>query len=99
MSNPLVELTKTGQSIWFDQMERRLVSSGDLKRVIDEDGLRGLTSNPKIFEKAIGGSDEYDEKLGSLAAQNKSREKIYEANTIKENGNAAEVFRALYQQC
>ncbi|HEY4639847.1 MAG TPA: bifunctional transaldolase/phosoglucose isomerase, partial [Thermoanaerobaculia bacterium] len=99
MSNPLVELTKTGQSIWFDQMERRLVTSGDLKRMIDEDDLRGLTSNPTIFEKAIGGSDDYDEQLRSLAAQNKSREEIYDAITIEDIGNAADVFRPVYDKC
>src|SRR3954462_14854533 len=98
MSNPLVELTKTGQSIWFDQMERRLVTSGDLKRMIDEDDLRGLTSNPTIFEKAIGGSDDYDEQLRNLAAQNKSREEIYDAITIEDIGNAADVFRPVYDK-
>jgi transaldolase len=50
MSNPLVELGKVGQSVWFDQMERKLVTSGRLKQMIDEDDLRGLTSNPTIFE-------------------------------------------------
>src|SRR4051795_3089665 len=99
MSNPLVELAKTGQSIWFDQMERRLVTSGDLKRMIDEDDLRGLTSNPTIFEKAIGGSDDYDEQLRNLAAQNKSREEIYDAITIEDIGNAADVFRPVYDKC
>src|SRR4051794_38559477 len=99
MSNPLVELTKTGQSIWFDQMERRLVTSGDLKRMIDEDDLRGLTSNPTIFEKAIGGSDDYDAQLRDLAAQNKSREEIYDAITIEDIGNAADVFRPVYDKC
>src|SRR4051795_7870217 len=99
MSNPLVELAKTGQSIWFDQMERRLVTSGDLTRMIDEDDLRGLTSNPTIFEKAIGGSDDYDEQLRGLAAQNKSREEIYDAITIEDIGNAADVFRPVYDKC
>src|SRR4051794_1432535 len=53
MSNPLVELEKTGQSVWYDQMERKLVTGGVLQRLIDEDDLRGLTSNPTIFDKAI----------------------------------------------
>jgi transaldolase / glucose-6-phosphate isomerase len=99
MSNRLVELAKTGQSIWFDQMERRLVSSGDLQRMIDEDDLRGLTSNPTIFEKAISGSDDYDEQMRGLAAQNKSREEIYDAITIEDIGNAADVFRPVYDRC
>ena len=99
MSNPLVELAKTGQSVWFDQMERRLVSSGDLKRMIEEDDLRGLTSNPTIFEKAIGGSDDYEEQLRSLAAENKSRDEIYDAITIEDIGNAADVFHPVYDKC
>jgi transaldolase / glucose-6-phosphate isomerase len=99
MSNPLVELAKTGQSVWFDQMERRLVASGDLKRMIDEDDLRGLTSNPTIFEKAIGGSEDYDEQLRTLASQNKSRDEIYDAITIEDIGNAADVFRPVYDRC
>jgi transaldolase/glucose-6-phosphate isomerase len=99
MSNPLKDLAKTGQSIWFDQMERRLVSSGDLQRMIDDDDLRGLTSNPTIFEKAIGGSDDYDAQLRGLASQNKSREEIYDAITIEDIGNAADVFRPVYDRC
>ena len=63
MSNPLVELEKTGQSVWYDQMERKLVTGGTLQRLIDEDDLRGLTSNPTIFDKAIAGSDDYDAQL------------------------------------
>ena len=55
MSNPLVELTSFGQSVWYDQMERALFTSGKLAKLIKDDGLRGLTSNPTIFEKAIGG--------------------------------------------
>jgi transaldolase/glucose-6-phosphate isomerase len=99
MSNPLVELAKTGQSVWFDQMERRLVSSGELQRMIDEDDLRGLTSNPTIFEKAISGSDDYDAQLRELASQNRSREEIYDAITIEDIGDAADVFRPVYDRC
>jgi transaldolase, mycobacterial type len=99
MTNPLVELAKTGQSVWFDQMERRLVASGDLKRMIDEDDLRGLTSNPTIFEKAIGGSEDYEVQLHTLASQGKSRDEIYDAITIEDIGNAADVFRPVYDRC
>ena len=77
MSNPLSELAKAGQSIWFDQMERRLISTGALQKMIDEDDLRGLTSNPTIFEKAIGGSEDYDGQLRALASQKKSAAEIY----------------------
>jgi transaldolase/glucose-6-phosphate isomerase len=99
MSNPLRDLAKTGQSVWFDQMERRLVASGELQRMIDEDDLRGLTSNPTIFEKAIAGSEDYNEQLRALASQNKSRDEIYDAITIEDIGNAADVFRPVYDRC
>src|SRR5258708_5621186 len=96
MSNPLVELGKVGQSVWFDQMERKLVKRGKLKQMIDEDDLRGLTSNPTIFEKAISGSDDYDGQLKGLASENKSRDEIYDELTIEDIGDAADVFRPVY---
>ncbi len=98
MSNPLVELEKTGQSVWYDQMERKLVASGTLQRMIDEDDLRGLTSNPTIFEKAIAGSDDYDAQLRELASRNKSREEIYDALTIEDIGMAADVFLPVHKK-
>jgi transaldolase/glucose-6-phosphate isomerase len=98
MGNPLAELAKVGQSVWYDQMERRLVTSGELQRMIDEDDLRGLTSNPTIFEKAISGSNDYDAQLRGLAAQNKSKEEIYDELTIEDIGNAADVFRPVYDK-
>ncbi|HUP48686.1 MAG TPA: bifunctional transaldolase/phosoglucose isomerase [Thermoanaerobaculia bacterium] len=98
MNNPLAELAKTGQSIWFDQMERRLVSSGALQRMIDEDDLRGLTSNPTIFEKAIGGSEDYDGQLRQLASQNKPAAEIYDELVFEDIANAADVFRPVYDR-
>src|SRR5260221_2244095 len=98
MSSPLVELGKVGQSVWFDQMERKLVTSGKLKQMIDEDDLRGLTSNPTIFEKAISGSEDYDSQLRDLAAQNKSRDEIYDELTIEDIGHAADVFRLVHDR-
>src|SRR5437763_7054926 len=58
--NPVKELEKNGQSVWLDFLARGFVAKGDLKRLIDNDGVKGVTSNPSIFEKAIGSSDEYD---------------------------------------
>ncbi|HEY5609993.1 MAG TPA: bifunctional transaldolase/phosoglucose isomerase, partial [Thermoanaerobaculia bacterium] len=98
MSNPLVELMKVGQSVWFDQMERALVTEGTLKKMIDEDDLRGLTSNPTIFEKAIGGSDDYDDQIRELAAAGRSRDEIYEAIVLEDIGRAADVFRSVYDR-
>src|SRR6266852_3286264 len=84
MSNPLSELAKVGQSVWFDQMERKLITTGRLQQMIDNDDLRGLTSNPTIFEKAIAGSEDYDSQLRQLAAQNKSRDEIYDELVLQD---------------
>ena len=65
-TNPLKELLKFGQSVWLDYIRRDLLTGGELKRLIDEDGLRGMTSNPTIFEKAITGGKLYDDLLNSL---------------------------------
>ena len=72
-TNPLKDLLKFGQSVWLDYIRRDLITSGELKRLIEEDGLRGMTSNPAIFEKAIAGSKLYDDFLKSLATANRSR--------------------------
>ena len=98
MSNPLVELAKTGQSVWFDQMERKLIATGKLQKMISEDGLRGLTSNPTIFEKAIAGSEDYDGQLRQLASQGKSRDEIYDALVLEDISNAADVFAPVYRK-
>ena len=58
--NPLLQLAEFGQSIWLDYTRRDLIASGELRRMIEEDGLRGMTSNPSIFEKAIVGSQNYE---------------------------------------
>ena len=98
MTNPLAELPKTGQSVWYDQMERKLLTAGKLKQMIDEDDLRGLTSNPTIFEKAISGSEDYDAQLRTLASQGKSRDDIYDELVVEDIGNAADVFAPVYEK-
>src|SRR5262245_66136335 len=67
MPNALKELLRYGQSVWLDYIRRSLITSGELRRLLDEDGLRGVTSNPAIFEKAIAGSADYDGTLTELA--------------------------------
>ncbi len=99
MSNPLVELAKVGQSVWYDQMERALITTGRLKRMIEQDDLRGMTSNPTIFEKAIGGSEDYDAQLRQLASRNKSRDEIYDELVLQDISNAADIFRPVYDRC
>ena len=78
--NPLLELHKHGQSFWYDNMRRSLITSGELKRLVAEDGLRGMTSNPTIFEKAISGSSDYDGQMTQLIAEDKRVPEILEGD-------------------
>ncbi len=96
--NPLAQLAETGQSVWYDLMERALITSGKLQKLIEEDDLRGLTSNPTIFEKAIGGSDDYDDSLRELAEKDASTDEIYESLVVNDISNAADVFRPVYDR-
>lgn len=81
----LAALTAAGTSIWLDQIRRGLIEGGDLKQLVERDSLRGVTSNPAIFEKAILGSDEYDEQVTELAADDDmDANKIYEEIAIKD---------------
>ncbi len=97
-SNPLVELEKAGQSVWYDQIERKLITTGKLKELIDQDDLRGLTSNPTIFEKAISGSRDYDDQLRQLATAGKTRDEIFEELEVQDLGDAADLFRPVYHK-
>jgi transaldolase len=94
--NPLNQLTTLGQSVWLDFIDRDLVTSGKLKKMINEDSLRGITSNPSIFEKAISSSNDYDRKILSMAEQNKNVTEIYEALTQNDVMDAADQFSNLY---
>src|SRR6266550_198177 len=98
MSNPLVEVMKLGQSIWYDNIRRAMLVSGDLQKKIDEDDLRGVTSNPTIFEKAITGSTDYDEQMRSLITAGKSVKEIYEALVIDDIGKAADILKRVYDK-
>jgi len=96
VANPLLELQNCGQSVWHDNISRDLLDSGALKRLIDEDGLSGLTSNPTIFEKAINGSTHYDASLKLLVDQGKDVKGIYEALAIEDIQRAADLFRPIF---
>ncbi|HET9529878.1 MAG TPA: transaldolase [Blastocatellia bacterium] len=97
-ANPLVELTKVGQSIWFDNIERKLIKSGELGRLIDEFCVRGVTSNPAIFEKAIGGSDDYLDQMRELVQRGKSALEIYEALAVSDIQAAADTLAPVFEQ-
>jgi transaldolase/glucose-6-phosphate isomerase len=96
-TNPVKELLNYGQSMWLDYIRRDLITSGKLKTMIDEDGLRGMTSNPSIFEKAIGESSLYDDMLKSLAARDDlDTTARYEQIAIRDIQDAADVLRPVY---
>ncbi|MEW6208377.1 MAG: transaldolase [Acidobacteriota bacterium] len=97
-TNPLVELNALGQSVWFDNIERSLITQGHLKRMIEEDALAGVTSNPAIFEKAISGSDDYTEQLRELAHQNKTAIEIYESLAVRDIQMAADTLAPVYEK-
>jgi transaldolase len=96
--NPLLRLQTFGQSIWLDFLRRGMISSGEINKLIDEDGLGGITSNPSIFEKAIGGSHDYDESIRVLALSGKSVDEIYRALTVDDVQRAADLFRPVYDR-
>lgn len=96
--NPLVELTKSGQAIWHDGIERGLITSGELKRLIDEGELRGVTSNPTIFEKAIDSSDDYSDQLREQAERQKSASEIYEALAVRDIQMAADLLAPVFEK-
>ena len=88
--NPLKKLGTLGQSIWLDYIRRDLIVSGELRRLIKEDGLRGMTSNPSIFENAIAGSHDYDEDILVMSRELRGVKAIYEALTQRDVRSAAD---------
>jgi transaldolase len=97
-NNPLKQLGTLGQSIWLDYIRRDLIASGELRRLIEEDGLRGMTSNPSIFEKAIAESHIYDRDIRDMALKRKDVKAIYEALSQRDVQNAADEFRSVYEK-
>lgn len=93
--NSLKALAAAGQAVWLDYIRRTLITSGELQALID-DGLRGVTSNPTIFEKAITGSHDYDDDIRDLAARNRSIQQIFEALALKDISLAAEALHPVY---
>ncbi|HLP16038.1 MAG TPA: transaldolase [Bacteroidota bacterium] len=96
--NPLLQLEALGQSIWMDVLGRGMITSGELKRYIEEDGLCGVTSNPSIFEKAISQSHDYDDAIRALAHEGKTEEEIYTTITVEDIRHAADLFRPVYDR-
>ncbi|HTS88514.1 MAG TPA: transaldolase [Gemmatimonadales bacterium] len=97
MANPLVRLGQLGQSPWYDFITRDLIVSGELSRLIVEDGLRGMTTNPTIFEKAVQGSDLYDEDIRRLATEGSQSAEIFEALAVSDVRAACDLFLPLHR--
>ncbi len=96
-TNRIKQVHEFGQSIWLDFIDRPIMHSGKLQQMIDEDGLRGITSNPAIFEKAISSSDEYDDDIRELASQHQSNEAIFYGLAVKDIQQAADLFAPVYE--
>ena len=97
-NSPLKQLRTLGQSVWLDYIRRDLITSGELRRLIEEDGLRGMNSNPAIFEKATADSHDYNEDIKALALKGKDVAAIYEALSQRDMQSAADEFRSLYDK-
>src|ERR671939_613806 len=98
MSNALIEIMKLGQSIWYDNIRRAMLLGGDLQKKVEEDDLRGVTSNPTIFEKAITGSTDYDEQMRALVSSGAGVNDIYEALVLDDIGRGADILRPVYDR-
>src|SRR5207244_5721564 len=98
--NPLKELIAQGQSVWLDYIRRNLIRTGELKRMVEEDGIRGVTSNPTIFEKAIAGSTDYDDALRALLGDDPKADagKLYESLAIEDIQMTADILRAVHDE-
>ncbi|MBS3784207.1 MAG: transaldolase [Anaerolineae bacterium] len=94
--NPLLKLQTYGQSIWLDFIRRGMLESGELQALIEEDGLRGVTVNPSILDKAIRQTDDYEEAIDALVGQGKTPREMYEVLAVEDVQRAADLFRPMY---
>jgi len=97
-TNKVKQIHSFGQSIWLDFIDRAIISSGNLKKLIDEDGVRGVTSNPAIFEKAITSSSDYDNDIRTLSDSDKTNEEIFFGLAVKDIQNATALFNGVYTE-
>jgi len=96
--NPLLDLEAFGQSIWMDFIRRETITSGELQRLIEEDGISGVTSNPSIFEKAIAENQDYDEAIRALTLDGKTTDEIYQLLTVEDIQMVADLLRPTYNK-
>jgi transaldolase len=98
MTNPLAQLQDHGQSVWYDNIDRTQLASGQFKKMLDEDGIFGVTANPTIFEKSISAGHAYDEQITQLIKENKSTNEIYESVVISDIHAVADLLRPIYDR-
>ena len=98
MTNPLLQLKEYGQSVWYDNIDRAQLISGQFKKLLDEDGVVGVTANPTIFQKSISYGDAYDEQITQLIKEGKSTNEIYEALIITDVQTVADILRPIYDR-
>jgi len=92
MSN-LIELLNFGQSYWLDNLSRKKITNGELKKRVEEQGLRGITSNPSIFHKSITGSEDYDDQIKKLVTSGLTPQQVYDALTVKDVQEACDILK------
>src|SRR5579863_6973450 len=98
-ASPIAALRQYGQSVWLDFIRRSLITGGELQRLVTEDGLGGVTSNPAIFEKAIDGSEDYRDAITEISADpHLSPKEVFERLAIKDIQDAADVLRVVYDR-
>ena len=98
MTNPLLQLKAQGQSVWYDNIDRAQLVSGQFKRLLDEDGVVGVTANPTIFEKSIGSGHAYDAQMQQLISEGKSTNDIYENMVMTDIRTVADLLRPIYDR-
>lgn len=98
MANRIKKIHDFGQSIWLDFIDRKIMDSGDMQKLITEDGVRGVTSNPAIFEKAFSSSSDYDEDIAKLAKEGKSNDDIFYGVAVEDIKRAADLFARVYEE-
>jgi len=97
-TNKVKQIHSFGQSIWLDFINREIIKSGELKKLIDDDGVRGVTSNPAIFEKAITSSSDYDADIAALAKTTSDNEELFFGLAVKDIQNATALFKGVYDE-
>jgi transaldolase len=98
MSNPLLEINKLGQSVWYDNVDRAQIQSGQYQRILTEDGIAGVTSNPSIFGKSISTGHAYDEQITQLINEGKDTSDIYENVVIQDIRTVADMLRPVFER-